>query len=104
MKLPRREFLTNTAALAGAACLSAELTRAAEGANAYPYLGRTEKYVDFRIIDPGRTITKVEWQAQGQTGLRVGRRQGDRVPGVRVQHETRHLARRRSCAAGSPAG
>lgn len=69
MRLPRREFLTSTAALAGAACLPAGFTRAAEGPNGYPYLGRTEQYVDFRIIDPGRTITKVESWTQGAYGF-----------------------------------
>ena len=42
---------------------------AAAGAPSYPYLGRTEDYVNFRIIDPGLTITKVESWTKGQFGI-----------------------------------
>jgi hypothetical protein len=41
MKIPRREFLKNTAALAAMTSLPAGLARAATGPTAYPYLGRT---------------------------------------------------------------
>ena len=65
----RREFLKSTAALAAMTSLPTGLARAAAHATAYPYLGRTEDYAEFRIIEPGRTITKVESWTQGQYGI-----------------------------------
>ncbi|MHB1037105.1 MAG: mandelate racemase/muconate lactonizing enzyme family protein [Pirellulales bacterium] len=69
MKLPRRDFLKSAAALAASAGLPAGMARAADNARAYPYLGRTEDYVDFRIIEPGLTITKIESWTQGGFGM-----------------------------------
>ena len=69
MKIPRREFLKSTAALAAVTSLPAGRARAAAGTTAYPYLGRTEDYADFRIIEPGLTITKVESWTQGAYGI-----------------------------------
>ena len=69
MKIQRREFLKSTAALAAMTSLPAGLARAAASATAYPYLGRTEDYAEFRIIEPGLTITKVESWTQGQYGI-----------------------------------
>jgi L-alanine-DL-glutamate epimerase-like enolase superfamily enzyme len=65
----RREFLKSTAALAAVSGLPRRLDAAATGAGAYPYLGRTEDYSEFRIIDPGLTITKVESWTHGQYGI-----------------------------------
>jgi hypothetical protein len=58
MNIQRREFLRTTAAFAGVASLPAGFLRAADNTKSYPYLGRTEDYADFRIIEPGLTITK----------------------------------------------
>jgi len=69
MKTPRREFLKSTAALAAAGSLPAGMVRAEAGTRSYPYLGRTEDYVDFRIIDPGLSITKVESWTLGSYGM-----------------------------------
>jgi L-alanine-DL-glutamate epimerase-like enolase superfamily enzyme len=69
MKLDRRDLLRGAAALAAATGFPTGPVRAAPGTPAYPYLGRTEDYVDFRIIDPGLTITKVESWTQGQYGM-----------------------------------
>ncbi len=69
MKLQRREFLTSAAALAGIVGVPAGQIRAAADANSYPYLGRTEDYADFRIIDPGLTIAKIESWTQGAYGI-----------------------------------
>ncbi len=35
----------------------------------YPYLGRTESYEEFRIIEPGRTIKQIETWTQGSFGI-----------------------------------
>ena len=59
MKMQRREFLRSTVALAVISGLPSSLGAAAS-AGGYPYLGRTEDYAEFRIIDPGLTITRVE--------------------------------------------
>jgi L-alanine-DL-glutamate epimerase-like enolase superfamily enzyme len=69
MKLQRREFLKSTAALAGVCSLPAGLARAANNPSSYPYLGRTEDYADFQIIEPGLTIAKVESWTQGSYGI-----------------------------------
>ena len=61
--------MKSTAAMAAASSLPASVSRAGGGAASYPYLGRTEDYVDFQIIDPGLTITKVESWTQGQYGI-----------------------------------
>jgi L-alanine-DL-glutamate epimerase-like enolase superfamily enzyme len=70
MKAQRREFLKSAAALAAISGLPASVGAApATGAKSYPYLGRTEDYSEFRIIDPGLKITKVESWTQGQYGF-----------------------------------
>src|ERR1019366_7374523 len=68
MKRQRREFLRSTVALAVISGLPSSLGAAAS-AGGYPYLGRTEDYAEFRIIDPGLTITRVESWTQGQFGI-----------------------------------
>ena len=65
----RREFLTSTAALAAASALPTHANADSNSAKSYPYLGRTEGYAEFRIIDPGLTITKVESWTQGGYGF-----------------------------------
>jgi L-alanine-DL-glutamate epimerase-like enolase superfamily enzyme len=69
MRIPRREFLQSAAAWAAVAGLPTGLVRAAANTKSYPYLGRSEDYVDFRIIDPGLKITKVESWTQGTYGI-----------------------------------
>jgi L-alanine-DL-glutamate epimerase-like enolase superfamily enzyme len=69
MQLRRRELLKGAAALAAGLRLPKGAALAAEGAPRYPYLGRTEDYADFRIIDPGLKITKVESWTQGAYGF-----------------------------------
>ncbi|MGO8750766.1 MAG: mandelate racemase/muconate lactonizing enzyme family protein [Thermoguttaceae bacterium] len=69
MQLRRRELLKSAAALAAVSGLPTSMVRAAAGAPSYAYLGRTEDYVDFRIIDPGLTITKVESWTRGPYGI-----------------------------------
>ncbi len=70
MKIPRRYFLKCTAALAAISGLRVRGAGApAATAGSYPYLGRTENYSDFRVIDPGLTITKVESWTQGGYGF-----------------------------------
>ena len=65
----RRKFLKTSSALAAISALPAGVVRAASRAQTYPYLGRTEDYAEFRIIEPGLTITKVESWTQGQYGI-----------------------------------
>ena len=57
MKLRRRDFLIRSAAMAAVSSLPSGLVRAEANTPLYPYLGRTEDYADFHIIDPGLTIT-----------------------------------------------
>lgn len=35
----------------------------------YPYLGRTEDYAEFQVIDPGRTIERIETWTRGAFGI-----------------------------------
>jgi L-alanine-DL-glutamate epimerase-like enolase superfamily enzyme len=65
----RREFLNGTVALAAASASPGKLSAAPANAKSYPYLGRTEDYSEFRVINPGLTITKVESWTQGQYGV-----------------------------------
>jgi len=65
----RRKFLTSTAALAAVSALPTRLNAAPTNAKSYPYLGRTEDYSEFRVIDPGLAITKVESWTQGPHGI-----------------------------------
>jgi L-alanine-DL-glutamate epimerase-like enolase superfamily enzyme len=69
MKIPRRDFLKNSAALAALSSLPASSNAAEASPRSYPYLGRTEDYSEFRIIEPGLTITKVESWTQGSYGI-----------------------------------
>jgi hypothetical protein len=69
MKIQRREFLKSTVALAAASALPENLGAATNNAGAYPYLGRTDDYAEFHLIEPGRFLTKVESWTQGQFGI-----------------------------------
>ncbi len=65
----RRQFLQNSVAAAAVAGLPSRLFAAAADAGKYSYLGRTDDYAEFRIIEPGLTITKVESWTEGQFGF-----------------------------------
>src|SRR5436853_4954651 len=55
----RRDLFKAAGVLAyGAARTSAR--QEGEAPKTYPYLGRTDDYADFRIIDPGLKITRIE--------------------------------------------
>jgi len=69
MKIHRREFLKSTTALAAFGSLPVSLASASVSAKVYPYLGRTEDYAEFRIIEQGLTITKVESWTEGSYGV-----------------------------------
>lgn len=64
-----RRSLLKTAVLAACPGVGARVVRAAAEARAYPYLGRTEDYRDFSIIDPGRTIRRIESWTKGSFGI-----------------------------------
>ena len=65
----RRDFLKSTVALAAVSGSPAGVARAGTSSRSYPYLGRTDDYVDFQIIDPGLTISMVESWTRGQYGI-----------------------------------
>jgi hypothetical protein len=69
MRIHQRHFLKATAALTAVSGLPAAPSRAAVGAGSYPCLGRTDDYIDFRILEPGLSITKVESWTQGSYGI-----------------------------------
>jgi L-alanine-DL-glutamate epimerase-like enolase superfamily enzyme len=69
MRLRRREFLKSAAVLSAVSRLPGGAARAASDARPYHYLGRTEDYAEFRIIDPGLVITKVESWTRGAYGI-----------------------------------
>ena len=66
MSIRRREFLSSTAAAAAIAGPPARADAAAgAGARSYPYLGRADGHTDFKVIEPGLTITRIEsWPAR----------------------------------------
>lgn len=77
MKINRREFAKCMTALGAGAALPGSLAQAAVPAKSYPYLGRTEDYQEFAIIDPGLTITRLESWTSGQFGfVRITTRDG----------------------------
>jgi L-alanine-DL-glutamate epimerase-like enolase superfamily enzyme len=64
----RREFV-KTAGLAAAALSFQPPELRAAAKTSYPYLGRTEDYQDFKVIEPGLKITKVESWTRGGYGV-----------------------------------
>jgi L-alanine-DL-glutamate epimerase-like enolase superfamily enzyme len=69
MKTQRREFLKKSATLAALAGLPAGRGEAATAASSHHYLGRTRDYVEFKVIEPGSIITKIESWTQRQYGF-----------------------------------
>jgi len=65
----RRDFIRSTATLALSGLPAGAGAAAASESKSYPYLGRTEDYSEFRVIEPGLTITKVESWTQGAYGF-----------------------------------
>jgi L-alanine-DL-glutamate epimerase-like enolase superfamily enzyme len=77
MNMSRRTFLQGATLLAGVASASQRRTDAAPQSPSYPYLGRTADYVDFQIIEPGRSITQVEsWTLGGYGIVRITTQDG----------------------------
>jgi len=69
--LNRRTFLGHAAtlAVATAAATPAAVPAPKPAPARYPYLGRTRDYADFQLIEPGRTITRIESWTQGNYGF-----------------------------------
>jgi L-alanine-DL-glutamate epimerase-like enolase superfamily enzyme len=54
-----------------------DMSGASEPISVFPYLGRTEDYVEFQVIDSGRTIEKIETWTRGAYGVvRITTRDG----------------------------
>ncbi len=68
MRITRREVL-KMASVAVAGGVSGRAVGQGLAASRYPYLGRTADYADFRIIEPGRKIAKVESWTRGAYGI-----------------------------------
>jgi L-alanine-DL-glutamate epimerase-like enolase superfamily enzyme len=93
--MQRRDFFKNTAVLAsGAAIGLPQIGSAAESAavparKSYPYHGRPDGYAEFRVIDPGRVIQKIETFNQGAFALvRVTTADGQEGYGQIATYET----------------
>jgi hypothetical protein len=70
VSLGRRELLKATALAARpGAALAAATPTADRKPSSYPCLGRTPDYLEFRIIDPGRSISRIETWTQGSFGI-----------------------------------
>lgn len=66
----RRQFLRMTAGLTAGSRLPVVVSAApAQQPKAYPQLGRTPDYVDFQVIEPGLTITRIESWTRGSYGV-----------------------------------
>jgi L-alanine-DL-glutamate epimerase-like enolase superfamily enzyme len=77
MNTNRRRFLQSIAAAGAGSLLPWDNTDSAEAERSYPYLGRTEDYADFQIIEPGRRIASVESWTLGDFGIvRITTRDG----------------------------
>jgi L-alanine-DL-glutamate epimerase-like enolase superfamily enzyme len=93
--MQRREFLKNAALLAsGAAMGLPQIGSAAEFAamtakRSYSYHGRPEDYTEFRVIEPGRVIQKIETFSQGAFAIvRVTTADGQEGYGQIATYET----------------
>ncbi len=67
--MKRRDFLKSSLGLMGSLSLPACLAEAEDDVPSYPYLGRTEDYVDFQMIDPGSKIDRIESWVLGEYGF-----------------------------------
>ncbi len=68
MRIGRRDLLKGGASLAAASTLPVGST-SPPAVKSYPYLGRTEDYVEFAIIPRGLTISRIESWVQGSYGF-----------------------------------
>jgi len=90
MQLRRRELLQGAAALAAAGAVPAAAATAADQVKpaSYPYLGRTDDYADFNVIEPGLKIAKIESWTRGAYGMvRVTTDDGREGVGQLSSHE-----------------
>jgi L-alanine-DL-glutamate epimerase-like enolase superfamily enzyme len=69
MTVQRRAFLKQLGLFTAGSVLPMALLPRSAFAAAYPYLGRTEDYEEFRIIEPGLKIAKIESWAQRDYGI-----------------------------------
>jgi L-alanine-DL-glutamate epimerase-like enolase superfamily enzyme len=77
MKANRRAFFGTAAAVGAGSLIPWRSTVANQHQGSYPYLGRTEDYAEFQVIEPGRRITSVESWTHGDFGIvRVRTRDG----------------------------
>ena len=69
MTMERRAFLKHLGLVTAGTVLPIPGSPAAPANKSYPYLGRTEDYEEFRIIEPGLKITKLESWARRDFGI-----------------------------------
>jgi len=82
MNIKRREFMTGLAALTTVAATPEPSTSVAASGRSYKYLGRVNGYVEHRIIEPGRTVEKIETFTRGPVGVvRITTNDGKEGPG-----------------------
>ena len=93
--MQRREFFKHAAVLASGAAIGSPFTGSAAGADAmparrsYPYHGRPDDYAEFRVIEPGRVIQKIETFNQGMFAIvRVTTADGQEGYGQIATYET----------------
>jgi len=93
--MQRREFFKNTALLASGAAIglprigSAADAVAVPARKSYPYHGRPDDYTEFRVIEPGRVIQKIETFNQGMLAIvRVTTADGQEGYGQIATYET----------------
>jgi L-alanine-DL-glutamate epimerase-like enolase superfamily enzyme len=77
MKTDRRDFVRRAASLAAVSSVSLSASSEAPSGRSYRYLGRVDDYREHRIIEPGRTIEKIETFTKGPVGIvRITTRDG----------------------------
>jgi L-alanine-DL-glutamate epimerase-like enolase superfamily enzyme len=77
MKANRRTFFGTAAAVGAGSLIPWRSTVAHQPQGVYPYLGRTEDYAEFQVIEPGRSIISVESWTHGDFGIvRIRTRDG----------------------------
>jgi L-alanine-DL-glutamate epimerase-like enolase superfamily enzyme len=69
MKTNRRNFMRSAAVLAAVSGAPPGRVDAAPPHRSYKYLGRVDDYREHRIIEPGRTIQKIETFTRGPVGV-----------------------------------
>jgi len=69
MKIARRDFVKGAATLAAVSGKTLSRLDAAPLERSYQYLGRIDGYTEHRVIEPGRTIQKIETFTRGPVGV-----------------------------------